>query len=104
MLSEDAQRLFDRSSIFRGNFDVHAVTAVAGPALGRLDVVDLLDELDEDDEQRVDFKKLVKKNKSSGFQGVAKTSSKVWEDFNVHKAFTKTLVTAFKFKYPDEAE
>ena len=64
---------------------------------------DLLEEMEEDAEDRVDNKMLVKKNKekSKGFNGVAKTSSKVWEDFNVHKAFTKTLHTAYKFKYED---
>ena len=29
----------------------------------------------------------------------AKTSSKAWEDFNVHKAFNKALTAAYKFKY-----
>ena len=29
----------------------------------------------------------------------AETSSKVWEDFNVHKAFNKTLAAAYDFKY-----
>jgi len=31
-----------------------------------------------------------------------KTSSKEWEDFNVHTAFNKTLATAFMMKYEEE--
>ena len=31
----------------------------------------------------------------------AATSSKEWEDFNVHKAFTRTLTFAYKYKYDD---
>ena len=34
-------------------------------------------------------------------QITAGTSSKEWEDFNVHKAFTKTLTFAYKFKYDE---
>ena len=32
------------------------------------------------------------------------TSSKAWEDFNVHNAFNKALKTAFMNKYEDEEE
>lgn len=39
-----------------------------------------------------------KKNELS-LQVFAETSSKAWEDFNVHKAFNKTLTAAFDFKY-----
>ena len=46
LLSDDAKSLFDRLSIFRGNFDVDAATAIAGAGLGRFDVIDLLDELE----------------------------------------------------------
>ena len=62
---------------------------------------DLLEDLDEDDDNVVTFKSLVKKSKSGGFTGCAKTSSKAWEDFNVHKAFTKVLTAAKKFKIDD---
>ena len=34
----------------------------------------------------------------------AKTSSKAWEDFNVHKAFNKALTAAYKYKYMEEDE
>ena len=34
----------------------------------------------------------------------AKTSSKEWEDFNVHTAFNKTLAAAYNFKYVVENE
>ena len=33
-----------------------------------------------------------------GLQAVAITSSKEWEDFNVHKAFVKTIETAIVSK------
>ena len=47
---------------------------------------------------RVDFEELETKSSSGGFQGACQTSSKEWEDFNVHKAFNKTLITAYKSK------
>lgn len=34
----------------------------------------------------------------------AKTSSKVWEDFNVHKAFNRALTAAYQFKYEMDNE
>ena len=34
----------------------------------------------------------------------AKTSSKAWEDFNVHKAFNKALTAAYAFKYTEVDE
>ena len=34
----------------------------------------------------------------------AKTSSKAWEDFNVHKAFNKALAAAYKYKYTEVDE
>ena len=34
-----------------------------------------------------------------GFQLYAVTSSKEWEDYNVHKAFSKALTAGLKFKY-----
>ena len=41
-------------------------------------------------------------SKDQGFQGAMATSSKVWEDFNVHTAFNKTLKTGLDFKYDNE--
>ena len=32
------------------------------------------------------------------------TSSKAWEDFNVHNAFNKALKTAYMNKYEDDEE
>ena len=37
--------------------------------------------------------------KKNNYQGASETSSKEWEDFNVHKAFNKTLTTAYALKY-----
>ena len=39
------------------------------------------------------------KVEADGYQGYALTSSKEWEDFNVHKAFNKTLMLGLKAKY-----
>ena len=41
-------------------------------------------------------------SKDQGFQGAMGTSSKAWEDFNVHAAFNKTLKTGLDFKYENE--
>ena len=54
-------------------------------------------------EEPVDFAEETQKYCSEeGFHGAALTSSKEWEDFNVHKAFDKTLRTAYTFKYGDQ--
>ena len=37
-------------------------------------------------------------SKDQGFQGAMATSSKLWEDFNVHKAFVKTIETGLLSK------
>ena len=103
-VSANTMSSFNNIDRWRGEIDSAGPDKQQAPKLLILTKSDLLDELDEDDDNRVDFKLLVNKNKKSGFQGVAKTSSKVWEDFNVHKAFTKTLVTAFKTKFPGEAD
>ena len=41
------------------------------------------------------------KKEELSLQLSAATSSKEWEDFNVHKAFTRTLTFAYKYKYDD---
>ena len=50
-------------------------------------------------DEPVEFDALKKAANDGGFQGACKTSSKEWSDFNVHKAFNKTLTTAFIKKY-----
>ena len=50
------------------------------------------------EDQRVTFEELKKKAEVGNFQGACQTSSKEWEDFNVHHAFNKTLITAFRSK------
>ena len=52
---------------------------------------DLTGMVDENDE--VTFEMMKQKSQTGGFQGACQTSSKEWEDFNVHKAFTKALIT-----------
>ena len=42
---------------------------------------------------------LVDYQKEQNYQGASSTSSREWEDFNVHKAFNKTLTTAYALKY-----
>ena len=61
--------------------------------LTKSDMIDLIPE-----ENAVQFEKLTEKSTTGGFQGACQTSSKEWEDFNVHKAFNKTLITAYKSK------
>ena len=41
---------------------------------------------------------MTNKSSTGGFQGALKTSSKIWEDFNVDKAFIETLKIAQKAK------
>ena len=60
---------------------------------------DILEMADEDDENSVSMEKITKAKEDSGLTVAAKTSSKEWEDFNVHKAFNKTLTAAYIFKY-----
>ena len=47
---------------------------------------------------KVYFEELETKSSSGGFLGACQTTSTEWEDFNVHKAFNKTLITAYKSK------
>lgn len=47
----------------------------------------------------VTFTTIKEKRKDQNLTIAAETSSKVWEDFNVHKAFNKTLTAAYAFKY-----
>ena len=41
---------------------------------------------------------LMDKKNELGLQAVAETSSKEWEDFNVHKAFVTTIETGLQYK------
>jgi len=61
---------------------------------------DLADEIDEP----VDLPMVKAKQKEMAFVMSAKTSSKVWEDFNVHKAFNRALTAAYQFKYEMDNE
>ena len=47
----------------------------------------------------VDMTAIKKEAQKHGFQGSAKTSSKEWNDFNVHQCFNRTLATAYQYKY-----
>ena len=61
---------------------------------------DLADEIDEP----VDLPMVKAKQKEMAFVMSAKTSSKVWEAFNVHKAFNRALTAAYQFKYEMDNE
>jgi len=52
-------------------------------------------------DEPVEFSMVKNKQKEMGFSMSAKTSSKAWEDFNVHKAFNRALTAAYKFKYEE---
>ena len=47
----------------------------------------------------VNFDEIKAKTTEEGLSGNFETSSKVWEDFNVHKAFSKIIHQAYEFKY-----
>ena len=53
-------------------------------------------------EDGVDVKAIKKKTKDLNLTVWAKTSSKAWEDFNVHKAFNKALTAAYNYKYVEQ--
>ena len=55
-------------------------------------------------EDSVTVEEIKKKQQEVGLQMWAKTSAKVWEDFNVHKAFNRILVAAYRFKYQMEGD
>ena len=40
--------------------------------------------------------------KNHGLSGMYETTSKVWQDFNVHKAFQKSIKVALDFAYGKE--
>lgn len=43
---------------------------------------------------------MIKEQKlTQGLQGCSQTSSKEWEDFNVHKAFNQAISTAYYNKF-----
>ena len=60
--------------------------------LTKSDLIEALDDcvkIEALDEKKIDI----------GANMTAETSSKDWEDFNVHKAFNKMLTAAYTFKY-----
>ena len=61
-------------------------------------------DLSEQAEEPVTYEELKAKKTEYGLAGTFKTSSKVWDDFNVHKAFTGALYGAYQFKYKDNIE
>ena len=61
---------------------------------------DLLEMIDDG----VEVPAVKKKTKDLNLMMWAKTSSKAWEDFNVHKAFNKALAAAYNFKYMEADE
>ena len=61
-------------------------------------------DLEDYTEDPVKISALRQASKEQGCQGAMSTSSKAWEDFNVHNAFNKALKTAFMNKYEDDDE
>ena len=55
-------------------------------------------------EEPITLEELREKSTEEGLQYAAETSSKQWEDHNVHKAFTKVLSIAYRNKYGDEED
>ena len=47
----------------------------------------------------VTFDEIKLQKEHQGLQGCSQTSSKVWEDFNVHKAFVQAICTGYYDKY-----
>ena len=60
--------------------------------LTKSDLVDYVDDA-------VTFDEIKQQKEDQGFQGCSQTSSKVWEDFNVHKAFVQAICTGYYDKY-----
>ena len=60
---------------------------------------DLIESLDEP----ITLEDLADKSKLDNYQGAMATSSKEWQDFNVHKTFNKMLQAAYLMKYGDES-
>ena len=58
-------------------------------------------DLTEQAEEPVTMEEIRAKKTEYGLAGSFKTSSKEWDDFNVHKAFTGVLYGAYQFKYKD---
>lgn len=56
---------------------------------------DLIDYVDD----AVTYQQIKTAKETHGLQGCSQTSSKVWEDFNVHKAFVQTICTGYYAKY-----
>ena len=62
--------------------------------LTKSDLIDFLP----DDADLVTEDDITAKKNELGLQGALVTSSKEWEDFNVHKAFARTLMLGYEFK------
>ena len=45
-----------------------------------------------------------KAKKENGLIGLHDTTSKEWKDFNVHKAFNKSIKAAINYKYDDDED
>ena len=50
----------------------------------------------------VTYEDIKKAREEKGLQGHCQTSSKEWQDFNVHKAFVRTIVTGYYAKYDEK--
>ena len=60
--------------------------------LTKSDLADLI-------EDPITYNQIKKAKEDHGLQGYCQTSSKVWQNFNVHKAFVRTICTGYFAKY-----
>ena len=74
------------------------------PIMLVLTKADLLEYMEENEPQRVTNEDINAKMEEQQLQGTSMTSSKNWEDFNVHKAFVKAISTAYFNKYEHNIE
>ena len=65
--------------------------------LSKSDLIEMMDDT-------VKLSDVKAKAKELNLKGCMEASSKVWEDFNVHKAFNKALTAAYEWKYVEEGE
>lgn len=83
---------FDSISKWRSEIQSEVQNAPIILILTKSDLEDAIDE-------PVKFEELKEVYEAESYQAAMKTSSKEWEDFNVHKAFNKTLTIAYLNKY-----
>ena len=65
-------------------------------------ILTMSDMLSEDSKgDQVTYQQIRTAKDTHGLQGCCQTSSKKWEDFNVHKAFVRTISAGYFSKYDE---